>query len=56
MISLNFVLLLCAAICFAVLVLHQVVQGARSRTVGLGWALPLGLLLWELPGLIAVWP
>lgn len=56
MVSLTFFLLLCAAICFTCLVVREVVLGARAGTSAYGALLPLGLLLWELPALIAVWP
>lgn len=56
MVSLNFVLLLCTAICFAALVVREVVAGARAGGSAYGALLPLGLLLWELPALLAVWP
>lgn len=56
MVSLTFVLLLVAAMCFAALVVRAVVAGARAGTSAEGALLPLGLLLWELPALIAVWP
>lgn len=55
MVSLNFVLYLGAAICFGIVFVIEVVRGWNARP-GFGWAIPLGLLLWLLPALLAVWP
>lgn len=52
MVSVGFILLLLAAACFAVLVIRSLTTGGGLS----GSLLPLGLLLWELPALIAAWP
>lgn len=55
MVSATFLLLLGAVICFAIAVIRDIAvrpQGAAPW----GVLLPLGLLLWSITELIAVWP
>ena len=54
MVPATFLLLLLAAICFAVLVIRDI--ATRGQGFPYGVLLPLGLLLWVIPSLIAVWP